>query len=78
MAQLTDQIYNCPERGGKISSNQEIDFPDVEEEFMDTEKYDFSKRKPKERTSHITEDDEAYRVMEELDKEKQEKENEEE
>ena len=79
IGQLTDQIYNCPERGGKIiTEQQEIDFPDVEEEFMDTEKYDFSKRKPKECTSHITEDDEAYRVMEELDKEKEEKENEEE
>ena len=79
IGQLTDQIYNCPERGGKIiPEQQEIDFPYVEEEFMDTEKYDFSKRKPKERTSHITEDDEAYRVMEELDKEKEEMENEEE
>lgn len=37
---------------------------------MDLEKHDFSKRKAKPRTSHITEDDEAYRVLEELDKKK--------
>ena len=72
ISQLSEQIYNCPERGGKISSNEQvIEFPDTEESFMDTEKYDFSKRKPKERNSHITEDDEAYRVMEELDKQKE-------
>lgn len=72
IGQLSEQIYNCPERGGKISSGeQEIEFPDTEESFMDTEKYDFSKRKPKERHSHITEDDEAYRVMKELDKQKE-------
>ena len=40
---------------------------------MDTERYDFSKRVPKKRTSHITEDDEAFRVMEELDREKNKK-----
>lgn len=72
IGQLSEQIYNCPERGGRVSSeNQLIEFPDTEESFMDTEKYDFSKRKPKERNSHITEDDEAYRVMEELDKQKE-------
>lgn len=72
IGQLSEQIYNCHERGGKISSDEQvIEFPDTEESFMDTEKYDFSKRKPKERNSHITEDDEAYRVMEELDKQKE-------
>lgn len=72
IGQLSSQIYDFPERGGKISSDDRlIEFPDTEESFMDTEKYDFSKRKPKERNSHITEDDEAYRVMEELDKQKE-------
>lgn len=70
IGQLSEQIYNSLERGGKIGG-QVIEFPDTEESFMDTEKYDFSKRKPKERHSHITEDDEAYRVMEELDKQKE-------
>ena len=37
---------------------------------MDRKKYDFSKRKPKKRTSHITEDDEAYRVLKELEEQK--------
>ena len=75
IGQLSEQIYNCHERGGRISSdNQVIEFPDINESFMDTEKYDFSKLKPKERDSHITEDDEAYRVMEELDKQKEDEE----
>lgn len=70
--QLTRQISECseyddiPPRGG----DRTISFPEKEESFMDTERYDFSKRAPKERNSHITEDDEAYRVMEELDKDK--------
>lgn len=76
IGQLSDQIYNCHERGGKITSDREIEFPNIEESFMDTNKYDFSKRKPKERNSHITEDDEAYRVMEELDNQKKENEEE--
>lgn len=67
--QLADRIFNCHERGGKIKSDEQIiEFPNADESFMDKEKYDFSKRKPKERNSHITEDDEAYRVMEELDR----------
>ncbi len=74
--QLSDQIYNCFERGGKINSDREIEFPDTNESFMDKNKYDFSKQKPKEREYHITEDDEAYRVMEELDKQKKENEEE--
>ncbi|MDE6728753.1 MAG: YfhO family protein, partial [Oscillospiraceae bacterium] len=72
IGQLSDQIYNCHERGGNVTSDQVIEFPNINESFMDTEKYDFSKRKPKERNSHITEDDEAYRVMEELDKQRDE------
>ena len=75
IGQLSEQIYNCHERGGKINSDSQIiAFPDISESFMDTEKYDFSKLTPKERDSHITEDDEAYRVMEELDKQKEDEE----
>ncbi len=62
---LSGQIYNSPELTERFAGG--IEFPEKEESFMDTERYDFSKRKPKERNSHITEDDEAYRVMEELD-----------
>ena len=75
IGQLSEQIYNCHERGGKsISEGQLIEFPNINESFMDTEKYDFSKLAPKERDSHITEDDEAYRVMEELDKQNEDEE----
>lgn len=72
IGQLTRQIYDCPERGSvKVDEkNEVIRFPEIDESFMDKERYDFSKRVPKERNSHITEDDEAYRVMEELDKDK--------
>ena len=70
--QLTRQIFDCPEKGTvKLPESEEpLSWPDIEEGFMDREKYDFSKRKPKPRTSHITEDDEAYRVLEELDRKK--------
>lgn len=72
IGQLTEQIYNCHERAGKINSESQIlEFPNSRESFMDTEKYDFNKLKPKERDSHITEDDEAYRVMEELDRQRE-------
>ena len=37
---------------------------------MDRERYDFKSRRPKPRNSHITEDDEAYNVMKELDEKK--------
>ena len=75
IGQISDQIYNCHERGGKVSSDSQIiEFPNINESFMDTEKYDFSKLTPKERDSHITEDDEAYRVMEELDRQKEDEE----
>ncbi len=70
--QLTKQIFECPEKGTvKLPENEaSLTWPDIEEGFMDREKYDFSKRKPKLRTSHITEDDEAFRVLEELDRKK--------
>jgi len=64
---LSGQIYNSPEHTGR--SDGAIKFPEKSESFMDTNRYDFGKIPPKERNSHITEDDEAYRVMEELDKE---------
>lgn len=72
IGQLTRQIYECPEKGTvKLPEDEApLTWPDVEEGFMDLEKHDFSKRKAKPRTSHITEDDEAYRVLEELDKKK--------
>lgn len=66
--QLSEQIYNCPERAGDETS--ELVFPEASEDFVSMEKMDFSARKPRERNSRITEDDEAYRVMEELDLQK--------
>ena len=74
ISQLTQQIYDCPEKGGvNLPTEQEkLTWPDIEEGFMDMQRYDFSKRTPKERTSHITEDDEAYHVMQELDRKKNE------
>ena len=40
---------------------------------MDRERYDFKSRTPKPRTSHITEEDEAYNVLKELDEQRQNK-----
>lgn len=69
--QLSKQIYDFPEKGVvKADSENELSWPDVEESFMDRERYDFKSRKPKPRTSHITEEDEAYNVMKELDEKK--------
>lgn len=70
--QLSEQIYESPEKGAVQVSTQDegLSFPEIEESFMDRERYDFSSRKPKPRTSHITEDDEAYNVMKELDEKK--------
>lgn len=69
--QLSKQIYDFPEKGAtKAESQEELSWPDVEESFMDRERYDFKSRTPKPRTSHITEDDEAYNVMKELDEKK--------
>ena len=72
ISQLSEQIYESPEKGVvQVSSRDEgLSFPEIEESFMDRERYDFSSRKPKPRTSHITEDDEAYNVMKELDEKK--------
>ncbi len=69
--QLSKQIFDSPEKGAlKLDSEEELSWPDVEESFMDREIYDFRSRKPKPRTSHITEDDEAYNVLKELDEQK--------
>lgn len=72
IGQLSKQIFESPEKGMVQSrvGEEELTFPDVEESFMDRERYDFKNRKPKPRTSHITEDDEAYNVMKELDEQK--------
>lgn len=68
ISQLSKQIYNCPEKGRvSVPEQERLKWPDIEEEFMDKARYDFGSIQPKERTSHITEDDEAYRVMQELD-----------
>ena len=71
--QLSKQIYETPDMDGRKkvpSDEQELSWPDVEESFMDRERYDFKSMKPKPRTSHITEDDEAYNVLKELDEQK--------
>lgn len=72
ISQLSKQIYESPEKGVKTTggSENELSWPDIEESFMDRERYDFKSRKPKPRNSHITEDDEAYNVMKELDEKK--------
>ena len=73
--QLSKQIYESPEKGAVQSRNEdeELSFPDIEESFMDRERYDFKSRTPKPRTSHITEEDEAYNVLKELDEQRQNK-----
>lgn len=70
--QLSKQIYESPEKGvvNTDAKENELSWPDIEESFMDRERYDFKSRKPKPRSSHITEDDEAYNVMKELDEKK--------
>lgn len=69
--QLSKQIYDFPEKGVvKADGENELSWPDVEESFMDRERYDFKSRKPRPRTSHITEEDEAFNVMKELDEKK--------
>ena len=70
--QLSKQIYEFPEKGdlGKNGRDDEISWPDIEESFMDRERYDFKSRRPRPRNSHITEGDEAYNVMKELDEKK--------
>lgn len=75
IGQLSKQIYESPEKGAVQSRNEdeELSFPDIEESFMDRERYDFKSRTPKPRTSHITEEDEAYNVLKELDEQRQNK-----
>lgn len=66
--QLSKQIYNSPEKGEvKRRDADAICFPNIEEEFMDTEKYDFLNVEPLIRKAHITEHDEAYHVLKELE-----------
>ncbi|MGN1340614.1 MAG: YfhO family protein [Oscillospiraceae bacterium] len=75
ISQLSNQIYESPEKGAvQLHSDSEgLSFPEIEESFMDRERYDFSSRKPKPRTSHITEDDEAFNVLKELDEQRRNK-----
>ncbi len=68
IGQLSKQIYESAEKGGTGSEKSgRLSWPEVEKSFMDRERYDFNSRTPKPRNSHITEDDEAYNVMKELD-----------
>lgn len=71
--QLSKQIYESPEADSHRKhtvNEQELSWPDIEESFMDRERYDFKSRKPKPRTSRITEDDEAFNVLKELEEQK--------
>lgn len=71
IGQLSKQIYETPEKGAvRASEAEKLTFPDIEKSFMDRERYDFKSRTPKPRTSHITEEDEAFNVMRELDEQK--------
>lgn len=75
ISQLSKQIFDSPEKGAVRTDSEQLSWPDIEESFMDRERYDFKSRKPKPRASHITEDDEAYNVMKELDEQKNSDEN---
>lgn len=69
--QLSKQIYDCPEKGEVKHRNADaIQFPDIEENFMDMGKYDFLNVEPLIRKAHITEHDEAYHVLKELEEKK--------
>lgn len=71
IGQLSQQIFDSPEKGAIAASKGEyLDFPETEESFMDRKRYDFKNRKPQPRTSHLTEGDEAYNVLKELDEQK--------
>ena len=75
IGQLSAQIYNTPEKGAvPFGKNEPIEWPEAELIFLDTDRYDFSKQKPPKRTSHIVEGDEAYNVLQELDRKKREEE----
>ncbi len=66
--QLSKKIYDSPEKGEVKHRNADaIQFPDVEEKFMDMDKYDFLNVEPLIRKAHITEHDEAYHVLKELE-----------
>ena len=72
VGQISEQIRNHPERDENIDSDsEEITFPDINESVIDTEKYDFGEQTPIRRDRHMTEDDEAYRIIAELDKKKE-------
>ena len=75
ISQLTRQIKDCAEKAvaREDDEDKELTWPEVEKDFMDTGRYDFSKLKPKNRTSHITEEDEAFNVLKELDEKKDDK-----
>lgn len=74
--QISKQIFNTPEKGAvKQNRAEQLDWPEVELMFLDRNRYDFSRQKQSKRTSHITEDDEAYNVLKELEKKKREGEN---
>lgn len=75
ISQLSKQIFDSPEKGAVRTEAEQLSWPDIEESFMDRERYDFKSREPKPRTSHITEDDEAYNVMKELDEQRNSDEN---
>lgn len=71
IGQLSKQIFESPELGALSNDREEeLTWPEVERSFIDRTRYDFSSMKPKPRSSHITEDDEAYNVMKELDEQK--------
>ena len=71
IGQLSAQIYNTTDKGAvKSRKSEPIEWPEADLIFLDRSRYDFSKQKPKKRTSHITEDDEAYNVLKELERKK--------
>lgn len=76
IGQISKQIFNTPEKGAvKQDKSDPLEWPEAELIFLDRNRYDFSKQKPPKRTSHITEGDEAYNVLKELEKKKRDDEN---
>lgn len=76
--QLYEKIYSVPDRDSKVKNKKsyKLKWPEIQNEILNEKLvYDFRKDK-KERTSKITEDDEAYRVLKQLDEEKKRKEEE--
>lgn len=74
IAQLSKQIYNCPEkRSNKQASkdsSENLLWPDNGEIFTVRTRQEPSEIREPKRTSHIMEGDEAYKVLEELDEKK--------